>query len=93
MREAVRVCSGVRGLETKDRDGRLKGFWGGCGRTKRGFGRRVEQEGRRRGSLSLGVAFMVDLVYRFLAGIFFFFFSFFFFLFSSSLIIGAVSRH
>lgn len=83
MREAVRVCSGVRGLETKDRDGRLEGFWGGCERTKRGFGRRVEQEGRRRGSLSLGVAFMVDLVYRFLAGIlsfflFFFLLSFFF---------------
>lgn len=65
MREAVRVWRGVRGLETKGRDGRLEGWWGGCGWARRGFGRRVEEEGRRRGSVSLAVAFMVDSVYRF----------------------------
>lgn len=53
MREAVRVWRGVRGLETKGRDSRFGGLWGGC--------RRAEEEERRRGSASLGVAFMADL--------------------------------
>lgn len=61
MREAVRVCKGVRGLETNVRDG-LEGFGGrvkaecGLARKDAGCGQRAE-DGRR--SRSLGVAFML----------------------------------
>lgn len=43
----------MRGLETKGRDGCLEGLWVVC--------EKAEEEGRRKGSLSLAVAFIVDL--------------------------------
>ena len=61
MREAVRVCRGVRGLETNFRDG-SEGIWRGVRadcvfeRGDAGCGWRTE-DGRR--SRSLGLAFML----------------------------------
>lgn len=55
MRVAVRVWRGVKGFETKGRV--VEGLSGRNKWVRGGFGRRAEEEGRKRGSR--GLAFMV----------------------------------